>query len=186
MIAGLALAGGRSRRFGTEKAVALVGGEPMLQRVLELLRPCCTALAASARLESGAAMLAVRLGVPVLHDAEGDPEGPLAGISAGLAWAEGIGAARLLVAPCDTPFLPADYAARLLATDPAMPAVAVAGGELQPLCSVWPTHLLADVKAALADGHPAVHAMLTRLGATQVAFEDASAFRNINRIEDLD
>ena len=120
----------------------------MLQRVLDLLCPCCGALAVSARADSGAASLAARLGAPVLSDAEGDPEGPLAGIATGLGWAESLGAARLLVAPCDTPFLPADYGVKLLATDPRLPAVAVVAGEVQPLCSVWPTGLLADVAAS--------------------------------------
>ena len=185
MIAGLALAGGRSRRFGTEKAVALVDGQPMLQRVLDLLRPCCAALAVSARPGSGAAALAAQIGAPVLTDAEGDPEGPLAGVAAGLAWAAGLGGTRLLTAPCDTPFLPHDYGMRLLDTDPGLPAVAMVAGDMQPLCSVWPISLLVEVRAALAQGHPAVHSMLMRLGATQVTFGDAAAFRNINRTEDL-
>ena len=185
MIAGLVLAGGRSRRFGAEKAVALVEGRTMLERVLSLLGPACETVAVSAREGSAAAALAGSLELPVLFDSDGDPEGPLAGVKAGLAWAEGLGAARLLMAPCDTPFLPPDYAARMLASDPARPAVAMVADDLEPLCSVWPVALLGEVAAVLAKGHPSVGALLTTLGATRIRFEDVAAFRNVNRREDL-
>ncbi|HEY3777381.1 MAG TPA: NTP transferase domain-containing protein [Rhizomicrobium sp.] len=33
------LAGGASRRFGTDKCAALLGGRPLLERVLERARP---------------------------------------------------------------------------------------------------------------------------------------------------
>jgi molybdopterin-guanine dinucleotide biosynthesis protein A len=187
VIAGLALAGGRSSRFGSEKAVVEIGGRTMLARALDALRPGCDALAVSARPGSGAAAIAEGLGLPVLADDPGHPEGPLAGIHAGLAWARGRGAERLLVAPCDTPYLPADYAARLLAPGGAAVAVAVAGGEDQPLCSVWQVGLASEVAAAMQDGeHPSVGRLLRRLGATVVVFEDAATFRNLNRIEDLE
>jgi molybdenum cofactor guanylyltransferase len=186
VIVGLALAGGRSRRFGAEKAVAMVEGSTMLERTLSRLRPASDTLAVSARSGSAAAALAERLELPVLLDREGDPEGPLAGIRAGLAWAQGLSAARLLIAPCDTPFLPMDYALRMLTSDPERPAVAVVAGELEPLCSVWPVRLLSNIEDVLAGGHPSVGALLTQLGATEVRFDDLQAFRNVNRREDLD
>jgi molybdopterin-guanine dinucleotide biosynthesis protein A len=157
----------------------------MLARTLDVLRPACAALSVSARPGSGAAGIAAAEGLPVLIDDPKDPEGPLAGIHAGLVWAKGLGAERLIVAPCDTPYLPADYAARLLA--PEGIAVALAGGEDQPLCSVWPTSLVADVAATLQDGaHPSVGRLLRSLGAAHIAFEDPAAFRNLNYLADLE
>ena len=185
MIAGLALAGGWSRRFGSEKAVFEIGGRTMLARTLDALRPGCSVLSVSARADTGAASLAAAMELPVLTDDPDDPEGPLAGIHAGLRWAEGQGAERLLIAPCDTPYLPADYAERLLR--PSRAAVAVAGGEAQPLCSVWPIDLLVQVAAAMEGGrHPSVGRLLESLGATPVVFEGAAAFRNLNSLDDLD
>jgi len=186
VIAGLVLAGGRSRRFGAEKALAVVDGLPMLRRIAGLLQPAVAALAVSARAGSGAERLAKALGFPVLHDDPADPEGPLAGVRAGLAWAQGRGATRLLLAPCDTPFLPLTYAASMIASDPTLAAVATAGEEIEPLCSIWPTSLLNDLTAALKQGHPPIGEWLIAKGAAKVAFADAASFRNVNRPTDLD
>jgi molybdopterin-guanine dinucleotide biosynthesis protein A len=185
VIVGLALAGGRSSRFGREKALAEVNGRPMLAWTLDVLRPVCAEVAVSARRGSGAAALAQGLGLTVLYDDPADPEGPLAGIKAGLKWAGSVGVARLLTAPCDTPYLPADYAARLLGADPSRPAYAEVADEAEPLCAVWPAGLLDLLMARLANGHPSVAKLLHELGATAVPFEDAAAFRNVNRPDDL-
>ena len=61
-------------------------------------------------------------------------KGPLAGLAAGLAWAEQIGADTLLTVPVDTPFAPTDLLARL------SPAAAVAchDGRQHHLVAHWP------------------------------------------------
>jgi molybdopterin-guanine dinucleotide biosynthesis protein A len=185
VIAGLALAGGRSSRFGSDKAVAMAEGRPMLARVLDRLRAGCDLLAVSAPPGSAAAALAREMGVETVIDDPADPEGPLAGVHAGLRWAAARGAERLLTAPCDTPYLPADYAARLLGGDAGRPQVAVAGGEIEPLCACWPVSLTPDLAEALRAGHPGVGRYLAALGAEAVRFEDAAGFRNVNRPADL-
>ena len=155
--------------------------------VLARLQPACAAVAVSARAGSGAGVLGARLGLDLLHDDPLGPEGPLAGVRAGLAWAAGRGAEALVVAPCDAPFLPEDIVARLAAGLGAVPAAyaeTVEGPE--PLCSAWRIGLLGDVEQALAGGkHPSVIGFLKGLGATAVPFTDAAAFRNANRPDDL-
>lgn len=186
-LAGLILAGGRSSRFGSEKAVAELEGAPLLVHVLSRLQPACALVAVSAREGSGAAALAVNLGLPVLHDDPGGAEGPLAGVRAGLAWAAGQAAAGLVVLPCDAPFLPQDVAVRLaeaLENAPAAYAQSPAGP--QPLCSAWNVDLLARVEEALTDGgHPSVIGFLRGLGAQIISYTDEMAFRNVNRPADL-
>ena len=185
--AGLVLAGGRSSRFGSEKALAVWEGKPLLAHVLVRLAPDCAAVAVSAREGSGAAALARELGLTVLHDAAGDADGPLAGIRAGLGWAATVGARALVVAPCDTPFLPADYVARLVAAlDPAPAAFVETPAGAEPLCSAWTTGLSGELAQALADGaHPSTIAWLRDHGAVPALFADAAPFRNINRVTDL-
>jgi molybdopterin-guanine dinucleotide biosynthesis protein A len=183
--AGLVLAGGRSRRFGGEKAAALLQGKPLLLWAAERLAADCAAVAVNARAGSQAELFA--RGLPVLHDRPGDADGPLAGIRAGLAWAEGLGALRLAVSPCDAPRLPPDLFARLVAAaGPDGAAVAETPDGLQPLLAVWPVRALAEVEAALAGGaHPPTWRLLQDLGAARVRFDDAAAFANVNTPQDL-
>lgn len=188
MIAGLVLAGGRSRRFGAEKALAPLGeGRTLLDAALAVLAPACGPIAVSAREGSGAAALAEARGLPWLTDPPGTPEGPLAGLLAGLAWARGLGAPLLASAPCDTPVLPPELVARLAETlrpgDEA--AVARAPDGPHPLCGLWRTSLAEPLAMLLADGHPPVRRALERLGGRFVDFPDAAAFANVNTRDEL-
>src|SRR5579875_2886974 len=140
MICGLVLAGGRSSRFGREKAMAELGGRPLIGWAVAVLEREVGALAVSARDGSGAADYANSRGWTVLADAADGPEGPLAGIAGGLRWAGGLRAEALFTVPCDAPFLPADLLTRLAASRTANgPAVARTAEGLEPLCALWPT-----------------------------------------------
>lgn len=186
--AGLVLAGGRSSRFGGEKAAALLGGRPLLGLALGHLDRNCAAAAVSAAQGSEAEALARGWGVPVLHDPDGAPRGPLAGICAGLAWAQARGAAALAVLPCDLPSVPPDLFDRLLGALQAGDGAAVArtADGLQSLCLVLRPAQHAPLAALLQAGeHPAVHAWLAAVGAREVFFPDAEGFANINTPEDL-
>src|SRR5690349_24627084 len=103
---GVVIAGGRSVRFGGEKAVALFEGTPLLMLAVRRLQPLCERVAVNARPGSEAAALAASSGLQVLPDLPRDPSGPLAGVRAGLAWARAHGAARIAVSPCDSPLVP--------------------------------------------------------------------------------
>src|SRR5215475_10070255 len=113
-VVGVVIAGGRSVRFGGEKAVAMLGGEPLLMWAVKRLQRNCSAVAVNARPGTEAEALARAEGLIVLHDAPGDPAGPLSGVKAGLAWARELGATALAVSPCDVPLLPDDLFARLI------------------------------------------------------------------------
>lgn len=185
-VVGVVLAGGRSVRFGGEKAVALLGGRPLLAWAVERLRSICTEVAVNARPGSNAEGVARALGLPVLHDEAGDAPGPLAGVKAGLLWAEQQGARALAVSPCDAPLLPADLYVRLLAAAAGGAAMAETSDGRQPLCALWPVTALPAVRAALSDGaHPPTWQLLERLGARKVLFERAEDFANVNTRDDL-
>jgi molybdopterin-guanine dinucleotide biosynthesis protein A len=185
-VAGVVLAGGRSVRFGGEKAAALLAGRPLLMWAAERLKGSCAAVAVNTRPGTEAETLAQAAGLPVLHDAAGDAAGPLAGVKVGLLWAQGLGARALAVSPCDAPLLPDDLFVRLIAAAGAGAAMAETSDGRQPLCAVWPVSALSTVVEALAGGaHPPTWRVLESIGAQRVHFDQPNAFANLNTRADL-
>lgn len=191
-VAGLVLAHGRSRRFGSEKAVAPWRGAPLIAWPVHVLQHGCGRIAVNAPAGSGAADFAALRGLGRLPDPPHLPDGPLAGVLAGLAWL-GRGAGDLLVTvPCDAPRLPPDLVARLHA------ALQAAGGDRRaayartadgdhPLCAVWRPAAATVLERALAHGaHPRVRDVLHAMGAAAADFDDSAAFANVNTREALE
>jgi molybdopterin-guanine dinucleotide biosynthesis protein A len=183
---GVVIAGGRSVRFGGEKAVAEFEGTPLLMLAARRLQPLCARVAVNARPGSEAAALAASSGLDVLHDLPGDPTGPLAGVRAGLAWARAQDAARIAVSPCDSPLVPEGLFERLLAQAGEGAAMAVTDEGRQPQFAIWPVSAYEALTEALAAGeHPATWRMLESIGAVSVPFGSADAFANVNTREEL-
>ena len=182
----MVVAGGLSSRFGGEKAAALLDGQSLLTWAAKRLQGSCRDVAVNARRGSETEALARALGHEVLHDAPGDPDGPLSGVKAGLVWASARGAASLAVSPCDAPLLPPDLFSRLIEAAGAGAAMAVTVEGRQPLCAVWPVSALPFLTEALVDGaHPPTWRTLQSLGAVEVRFDPPEAFANVNTREDL-
>lgn len=189
MIVALVLAGGRSRRLGTEKAMASFKGEPLLFHAVSHLREQGFSVAINAPMTSGAAAWSRTHGYPLLPDDARDPAGPLAGVKAGLLWAAQQGAEILVTTPCDTPQLPKTLELTLSAsfTPAADAAVARSPSGLQSLCAAWrvgPT--LCALEGHFEDGvHPAVHDLLAQLSAAEVLCPDDAEFANFNTWADF-
>ena len=182
-VVGLVLAGGRATRMGGEEKTLLdVGGRPILARVLGALRAEVALLAISANGEPGRF---ASFGVPVLPDqAAHRARGPLAGLLAGLDWAAGLGAAALLTAPGDTPFLPGGLRAALW---PA-PSYAASGERDHHLVGLWPVVCRAALRAKLdVAGRLAVWRFGAEIGMRRVAIPTGpfDPFLNVNTPEDL-
>jgi len=185
-VLGVVIAGGRSVRFGGEKAAAGLAGKPLLMWAAERLARTCAAVAINARPNTEAEALARAEGFTVLHDRPGDATGPLAGVRVGLEWAQARGARAIAVSPCDVPLLPENLFVRLIAAAGAGAAMAETSSGHQPLCAVWPVSALPELVAALANGqHPPTWLMLDRMGAARVRFSAAEMFANINTRADL-
>ena len=185
-IVGIVIAGGRSTRFGGEKAVAPFAGSPLLLWATRRLATVCERVAVNCRAGTQTEQLAREHGLQVLHDIAGDPDGPLAGVKVGLHWARELGATQLAVSPCDAPLLPAALFDRLAEAAGEGAALAQTEEGRQPLCAIWPVTALDAVTAALAGGqHPATWRLLQSLGAVSVPFDVAQDFANLNTREDL-
>lgn len=176
---GLILAGGKAERFGGEKALRPLRGKPLIERVYERLRPQVQALAVA----EGEAALGWRAELAHLGDGPFPGAGPLAGIRAGLAWLQEEGGEWLVTAPCDVPFLPFDYAARLWAARKGTrPAVLRLEERDQNLLALWHVSHFEKLDRLLGAGRQAVWGALKDLDAVpiDVPGEEADAFLNVN------
>lgn len=186
-LVGVVIAGGRSLRFGGEKAVAPYRGRPLLLWAVQRLQRSCDVVVVNARAGTEAEALALREGLVVLHDLPGDPDGPLSGVKVSLRWAAERGAVAVAASPCDAPCLPDDLFTRLVAAagDGAAYAETVEGR--QPLCAVWPVTALPSLEAALAgERHPPTWRMLEAVGAVTLRVDPPEGFINVNTRDDLD
>ena len=169
--------------MGREKALVPLLGVPLIARVLERLAPQVQAVAISANGDPGR----FGLGRPVLADRAGEAGlGPMAGISAGLDWAAGLGAEALVSVATDTPFLPADLVARLAAASAVSggPAHAQSFGRAHYTAALWPVTDRPRIAALFATQERRMRAYLA--GAAAVPFDSTpDPFANLNTPEDL-
>ncbi|MBI5937682.1 MAG: molybdenum cofactor guanylyltransferase [Betaproteobacteria bacterium] len=183
-ISAIVLAGGQARRMdGQDKGLIPLEGRPLIAWVLERLAPQADEIVVSANRHWDEY---ARFGHPVVGDASADYRGPLAGIHAAGQHAKG---EWLLVAPCDTPFLPNDLAQRLLArarAEGARLACAADDAQVHPTTMLMHRDLLDSLGEYLARGQFKVRAWQAENGCAVARFtDDAHAFMNINSPDDL-
>ena len=182
------LAGGLARRMGGgDKSRLVVGGRTVLARTVATIAPQVSALALNA---NGDPARFADLALPVLPDAMQGHPGPLAGILAGLDWAQGRGATWLLSVPGDCPFLPDDLLLRLHQARIAAGtryACAASGGWTHPVVGLWPVDCRDALGAALEGGQRKIDAFTARGGAAQAEWpvEPLDPFFNLNTPDDL-
>lgn len=189
-VAGVILAGGRSSRMeGADKALALLAGRPLAAHAAARLGPQVARMALST---NDAAVRRALPGLDALPDADDTRPGPLAGILAGLRWAETLPAppTALVSAAVDTPFFPDDLVARLAAAaDSGTIAVASSASLRHPTFALWPSGLAADLAAYLDAGERRVGAFIDRHRHVVVDFPPMAGgldpFFNINTASDL-
>ena len=184
-LTGVVLAGGRAERMGgRDKGLLPLAGEPLIAHAIRCLQPQVADLLISANRNLEAYR---RFGCRVVQDDEGERfRGPLAGILAAMRVAK---TPYLLTAPCDSPFLPPDYARRMreaLEREPASLAVVFFEGFWQPAFALLPVELRDDLASYLAGGEGNAGRWLRRHRPAPVAFPDGPVlFRNANTPEEL-
>ncbi|MFM4930756.1 molybdenum cofactor guanylyltransferase MobA [Aeromonas dhakensis] len=176
-VSAVVLAGGRATRMGgADKGWVELAGRPLIDHVLDRLRPQVDEILINAN-RSQARYQAL---APVIGDDSPDYLGPLAGMQAGLA------AARhdwVLFVPCDGPALPRDLMARFRAALTPQTELVVAhdGDWLQPVVALLHKSLLPSLCAALAEGERKIDIWFARHNMAVVSFADQpDAFINLN------
>jgi molybdopterin-guanine dinucleotide biosynthesis protein A len=132
-------------------------------------------------------------GLPVVADTVPGFVGPLAGVLAGLRWAEADhpGCGWVASIATDTPFFPIDLAARLMEAvrrEGADLACAASAGRTHPVFGLWPVRLADALEAALVhDDMRKIDAWTARYRVAAVDFpaEPFDLFFNVNTAAEL-
>ena len=165
---GAVLAGGRSTRFGSDKALALLGGQSLLDHAIAAIRPQVDAVVVVGDRTDGLATVA---------DWPRPDMGPLGGIAGGLRHADAQGFDQLLSISVDCVRLPRGLRALL---DPAPACL-----ESQPVIGLWLVSARGALEALLGeDRDRSMRAFVRRIGARTVTADFIPP--NINSPADLD
>jgi molybdopterin-guanine dinucleotide biosynthesis protein A len=175
---GAVLTGGLSRRMGTDKALVVVDGKPMVLRVAAALR---AAGAAAVRTVGGDRVALAALGL----DARDDPrqgEGPLGGLLTALDLADHD---LVVVLATDLAWIDAATIDALVEAAAGASAAVGRAERLEPLCAAWRvSRCRGALHGAYDAGERAVHRALAGLDAVEVAVAPI-AVANANTPADL-
>jgi molybdopterin-guanine dinucleotide biosynthesis protein A len=165
-ILGAVLAGGRSRRFGSDKAAALFDGTTLIDHAIAALVAQCDAV-----------VVCGRDGPNAIGDRPGPDLGPLGGLNGALHHAAANGFDAVVSVPCDMPILPHDLVARLQAAGTTSFVTAA------PVIGLWPARLASELDIHLAEGGDRSMWRWTARVAAMPAIIDGLA--NVNTPNDL-
>lgn len=181
-VSGVLLAGGTSRRLGGDKAMAEIGGYPLLARVAAAAQVCCEELVVVTADRQAHTIALSTAGLPadaVVWAEDRRPDrGPLAGIEAGLGTAT---RPVCLLLSCDLPFLrPAPLLGLVgelgerRGRGSRRPRIAcpLADGRRQPLCSACDRDAGDAASVRLDEGEGSVAAWLDLLQVLEVPAEE--------------
>jgi molybdopterin-guanine dinucleotide biosynthesis protein A len=188
-ILGVILAGGRSRRFGSDKAFANVGGVSLVRRAARSLDPA-------------AGRVVVVANDVEKHELEGlsvRPDlipgvGPLGGLHTAVSWVAEEDLRGVLVLATDMPFVPPRLLQALAAR--LGPGVAVVPKSrsrrgFEPLCAAYDVACLPAIEAAIERGDRAVVSFFADVEVRYLDLAEVSShgdpdamFFNVNRPED--
>lgn len=165
---GAIIAGGKSRRFGSDKAQAVVNGKPLAAHVIAALAPHVDEVVFAGREWPGFA---------TVPDVPKPDLGPLGGLAGALAYAAQKGFDAVLSAPCDLPGIPDELLRQLLTQSPAI----FAGN---PIIGFWPVTLASQLAVYLAETEDrSMRAWVQRCGAVRKG--EGLTLPNINTPADL-
>ena len=179
------LAGGESRRMGTDKATFLFRGKPLWQVQLETVR----------RLRPAEIFLSARTDPSwrpndVQFIADISPSrGPLSGVAASLAK---IHTAHLLAFAVDMPFMTENYLRSMCdVIERGRGVVAKIDNRAEPLATVYPREAEIDFRTALAATDFSLQKVVRHLVTSgklleiTVTEQERGLFRNVNNVSDL-
>ena len=178
------LAGGEGRRIGGDKPLRLLCGKSLVTHVLERARRYSEHVNLSVAEPNQLADLGE---LRLVDEAPGI--GPLAGFRAAFSHAVAENHERILIIPCDTPFLPTDLLDRLSAalTPSCEAAIAASGGRIHPSCGLWRTTMFSKLEAYLQVSRRSISGLVDSVNHATVEWPVTpfDPFFNVNGPEDM-
>jgi molybdenum cofactor guanylyltransferase len=154
----------------------MLNGRPLLSHIIERVAPQVTALVINANGDAGRFDA---FGLAIVPDQFADIGTPLAGLHAGLGWANDNGFDAILTVPSDAPFVPRDLAERLRGEQA---AVAASGGQTHYLTGLWPTGLLVTLEKMFSSDR---HSRESGNPALPLKESGAPAFAGVTKQSDI-
>lgn len=190
LITGVILAGGQGSRMNhQDKPLLELGGRPLISHIIDNARSQVDQLLINVNRNMEEYL---RFGYPVIGDGSERYTGPLAGVLAAMKWCEqqNQGSGMIACFPGDVPWFPPDHVERLAAallSSQSETAWLCTDGQMQPLFSMWSTHLRSRLETALQRGvySPMQFILSTRHMMLKIDKGPVDHFLNINSPEDL-
>lgn len=178
-LAAVVLTGGASRRMGRDKAAIRLGGETLVQRVVQSVSSrCAPVIVVRAPNQDITDVRAI-----VIEDRE-PGQGPLVALGQGLRAAAERGAARAFVCAVDMPLI-APALIDELAVGSDRIALATAGGRDHYLAAVYDVGLCDTIDELVSAGECRLGALIERVGAQRISISDPQWIVNVNTAADL-
>jgi molybdenum cofactor guanylyltransferase len=181
-IAGIVLAGGQSKRYGSPKAFEMKDGIPFYQHSINALDNACSTIMIVTQLELTEQFQTEHKIITDITSFKG--QGPLAGIYSAM---ENTPAEWYVILPTDTPFVTSNVIAQLVGyqNSEVQAIVPIVTDQVQPLIASYHISVKEHVKEQLLLGKRSLHNLLEKLKVKYVTFDDEKPFFNINRKEDF-
>lgn len=179
-MSGIILAGGKSRRFGRDKALAKLAGRSLLSRAINLLAVRCDEIIIVGRtdveVEAFPKTATIRAVADILPDI-----GPVGGLLTGLTVSN---SESNIVLAVDMPFATVDLLDELLAAiDQADAAVPITDGRPQPLCAVYRQRCLPVLENYASNGGRAVYGFLDRIDFRGIELRQSDSLDDVDTRE---
>ena len=184
-ITAFVLAGGRSQRMGTDKALLSYRNAPLIRCAIHI----CESLTSDVRIIGEPARYAC-FGLPVIPDS-GESLGPLSGIHTALQHSPTRYSA---ITACDMPLMSVEFFRLMLRKLPGPAAVVMRfnDGAIEPLCGIYSSSCLPVTEQNLSRGKLKITELLSQVAVEYIGEKDLhecglsrEIFTNVNTPDDL-
>jgi molybdopterin-guanine dinucleotide biosynthesis protein A len=177
-LTGIILAGGKSRRMGSNKALHEYNGLLLIEHSMNIINQLTDRIFISGQYNEYNRFDALKVSDNYFDI------GPIAGIEACLSKSE---TNNNLFIPCDTPLLSIELLNSILEHSGNFDAVVpiLPDGKVEPLVALYSKKILPVIREQISTGDYQIISLLKKINTKYLAFTNTGYFRNINTPDDL-